>query len=110
MGPSILNIVFIGFSLSHDLSQECDRLTQLTQFFLNWLSFFLLILSFNIVFDWELSFMICFNLLFIMLFQPHDPGIVFNGLIRVNLAHFSCHFFKLNFVLILSFNNWIRLG
>jgi len=36
--------------------------------------------------------MICFNLLFIMLFQPHDPRIVFNGLIHVNLTHFSCYF------------------
>ena len=57
----------------------------------NWLSFFLIdfffsISSFNIVFDWELDFMIYFGLIFMRLFWPHNLGIMFNGLSHIILT------------------------
>ena len=66
------------------------RVNPIDSVFYNWL--FPPNSSFNIVFDWELGFMICFGLFFIRLFRSHDPMIVLNRLTRVDLAHFLCHF------------------
>jgi hypothetical protein len=43
--------------------------------------------------DLELSFIICFNLLSIRLFQSHDPGREFD---RLTLVIFLCLFFVIN--------------
>jgi len=56
-GLSTLDFLLIGLSSSYDVGCEFSELTQLTQFFL--IDFFL-ISSFNIVFYWELCFMIFF--------------------------------------------------
>ena len=56
---------------------------------------------FNIVFDWELSFIICFCLFFIRLSLPRGPRIMLNELICVDLAYFLSNF------LIKIFTNFI---
>jgi len=63
--------------------------------------FFLLISSFNIVYDWELGFTTYFGLFFIRLSRPYDSKIIFDGLTRADLTYFLCHF------LIRSFTNFI---
>jgi len=83
-GPSALDFIFVGMFSSHDLGHRFSELTQLTHFF----CFFFSILSFNIVFHWELDFMICFNLVFIRISRLHDLRMVLNELIRVDSTYF----------------------
>jgi hypothetical protein len=73
MDPSTLDLPFFRLFLSHYMGR---RLIQLTQFF--FIDFFFLISSFNIVFDWELYFMIYSDLFFVRLSQSHDLEIVLN--------------------------------
>jgi hypothetical protein len=71
--------------MSHDPSRVFGKLIILTRFFL--IDFFK-IPSFNIVFEWELGFMIYFGLIFMRLSRLHDPRIVFNELTHIDLYHF----------------------
>jgi hypothetical protein len=87
---STLDLLFIRLSLSYDPSRVFGGLTQLTQFFL--IDFFFIISSFTIIFDWKLSFMICFGLFFIKLSQPYDQRIMLNELIQVDLIYFCVNF------------------
>ena len=73
MGPSTLNFFFIVLSSSHDSGYEFVTPPNS---------------SFNIVFHWELRFMICFNLLFIRLSWSHNLKIVLNGLTHIDLTYF----------------------
>jgi hypothetical protein len=98
MGPSTFDLFFIRLSTSHDLSCEFSKLTQLTCFFSFLKKYFSSISSFNIVFDWELGFIIYLCLFFIRLSQLHDPIIVLNRLTQVDLTHFLCYFFLIKFL------------
>jgi hypothetical protein len=76
---------------------SCPHLMTKDASLVDWLSFFLIdfffsISSFNIVFDWELGFIIYFGLTFMRLSWPHDLGIMLNGLTHIDLAHFLCYF------------------
>ena len=64
----------------------------------NPIDFFFSISSFNIVFDWKLSFMIYFGLLFNTLSWLHWSRIVFNVLTRVDMTHFFIKSF-INFII-----------
>jgi hypothetical protein len=75
--------------------------------FFNW--FFLLILSFNIVFDWELGFMTYYALLFIRLFQSHDLKMMLNRLTRVDLTYF-CIIFLIKFFKNFIVQHWVWQG
>ena len=75
--------------------------------FFNW--FFLLILSFNIVFDWELGFMTYYALLFIRLFQSHDLKMMLNRLTRVDLTYF-CIIFLIRFFTNFVVQHWVWQG
>jgi hypothetical protein len=66
--------------------------------FCNW--FFFLILSFNILVDWKLSFIICFSLLYMRLSQSCDLSQRFGKLTRI----FFCSFLIVIFFSITSFN------
>ena len=82
------NIRFVFYWVIHVLWSKLRiwQINLVDSVFYNWL--FFLILSFNIVFDWKLSFIIYFGLIFIGLFQPNDSGIVLNGLTYIDLALF----------------------
>jgi len=104
MSPSTLNFLYWVFSVSWPESRVWWANPIDLNFIFNW--FFFIIPSFNIVFYLELDFMIFLFSFFIMLFRPHNPGIVFNRLIRIDLVYFLSFFFIKTFANFIS-QRWV---
>jgi len=73
-------------------------------FFFNWFFFLNFILQHWV--DWELSFVICFDMLSMRLFQSHDSSHKFGGLTLVDPSSFL-YPFLINFFLYFVFQHFV---